>query len=83
MAAKKKVIATKPIAELGIDVAPRLGQLIMFKLNTAQKLLTFFFFFFWHAETITVEAPPARKGGVMVGSVDELIAKLKTEAKVL
>ena len=31
----------------------------------------------------TVQDPPKRKGGVKVGSVDELISKLKTEAKVL
>ena len=30
-----------------------------------------------------VESPSERKGGVMVGSVDELIQKLKNEAKVL
>lgn len=30
-----------------------------------------------------VDSPPERKGGVMVGSVDELIQKLKNEAKVL
>ena len=30
-----------------------------------------------------VEMPAERKGGVMVGSVDELISKLKNEAKVI
>lgn len=30
-----------------------------------------------------VEMPAERKGGITVGSVDELIAKLKNEAKVL
>lgn len=30
-----------------------------------------------------VEMPSERKGGVIVGSVDELIQKLKTEAKVI
>lgn len=30
-----------------------------------------------------VEMPPERKGGVMVSSVDELINKLRTEAKVI
>jgi len=30
-----------------------------------------------------VEAPSERAGGVIVGSVDELIAKLRNEAKVI
>lgn len=30
-----------------------------------------------------VESPSERQGGVIVGSVDELISKLKNEAKVL
>lgn len=30
-----------------------------------------------------VEAPPTRSGGIKVNSVDELIDKLKNEAKVL
>ena len=30
-----------------------------------------------------VEMPAERKGGVIVGSVDELILKLKNEAKVI
>jgi electron transfer flavoprotein beta subunit len=30
-----------------------------------------------------VESPIERKGGVIVGSVDELISKLKNEAKVI
>ncbi len=34
-------------------------------------------------EIVTTKEPPARKGGVKVGSVDELIGKLKTEAGVL
>lgn len=34
-------------------------------------------------KVIAVEAPPARSAGVKVGSVDELISKLKTEAKVI
>ena len=29
------------------------------------------------------EPPPARKAGVKVGSVEELVAKLRTEAKVI
>ena len=33
--------------------------------------------------TVSVEAPPVRSAGIKVGSVDELIAKLKTEAKVI
>jgi len=34
-------------------------------------------------QILKVEDPPARAGGVMVGSVDELVDKLKNEAKVL
>ena len=34
-------------------------------------------------KTVSVEAPPARKAGVKVGSVDELVNKLHNEAKVL
>ena len=34
-------------------------------------------------ETIKVEEPPVRKGGIKVASVDELIDKLKNEAKVI
>jgi electron transfer flavoprotein beta subunit len=33
--------------------------------------------------TLSTQAPPPRQAGVMVGSVDELIAKLRDEAKVL
>lgn len=34
-------------------------------------------------EVVEVTEPPKRKAGVMVSSVDELIDKLKTEARVL
>lgn len=34
-------------------------------------------------ETVKVEPPPPRKGGVIVSSVEELVQKLKHEAKVL
>jgi electron transfer flavoprotein beta subunit len=33
--------------------------------------------------TIRVEEPPVRKAGVKVGSVAELVGKLKNEAKVI
>lgn len=33
--------------------------------------------------TLRVDAPPARSAGIKVGSVDELISKLKSEAKVI
>ena len=36
-----------------------------------------------HVELLTVEAPEARKVGVMLSNVDELIDRLKNEAKVL
>ncbi len=32
---------------------------------------------------ISVEGPPARKGGIIVDGVDALIDKLKNEAKVI
>ena len=32
---------------------------------------------------LSVELPPTREAGVMVGSVDELVEKLKNEAKVI
>jgi electron transfer flavoprotein beta subunit len=33
--------------------------------------------------TLSVNSPPKRKGGIMVSSVDELIEKLKNEAKII
>jgi len=56
--AKKKPIETINLADLGIDVAPRL-------------------------KIEKVDNPAERQGGVMVSSVDELITKLKNEAKVI
>ena len=32
---------------------------------------------------LSVADPPKRKGGIMVGTVDELVDKLKNEAKVV
>lgn len=58
MKAKKKPLDIVPVADLGIDVTPRVTQL-------------------------SVEAPKRRKAGIKVASVDELIEKLTTEAKVL
>jgi len=58
MKAKKKPIEQAEIADLGVDVTPRLKQ-------------------------IKVEEPPARKGGIKVSSVSELVDKLKNEAKVI
>ena len=34
-------------------------------------------------QTVRVEEAPKRKGGIMVGSIEELVDKLKNEAKVL
>jgi len=34
-------------------------------------------------KTVQQEPPPARKAGVKVASVEELVAKLRTEAKVI
>lgn len=58
MKAKKKPIDEKEIADLGLDVAPRLT-------------------------TLKVEEPAQREAGVMVESVEELVAKLKDEAGVI
>lgn len=58
MQAKKKPLEKKSIADLGVDVAPRLQQ-------------------------IKVAEPKARKAGVKVSSVAELVDKLKNEAKVI
>ena len=58
MKAKKKELAIKPIADLGVDVSARV-------------------------EILSVELPPTRQAGVMVESVDELLDKLKNEAKVI
>ena len=35
------------------------------------------------SRVMTLEAPPARKAGIKVGSVEELVAKLHNEAKVI
>ena len=56
--AKKKPIETINLADLGINVEPRL-------------------------KIEKVDSPPERAGGVIVGSVDELINKLRNEAKVI
>ena len=56
--AKKKPIETLNLADLGINVDPRI-------------------------KVEKVDLPPERKGGVIVGSVDELIGKLRNEAKVI
>jgi len=58
MKAKKKEIETIAVADLGLDVAPRL-------------------------KTLSVSEPAPRAGGVKVGSVNELLEKLRNEAKVL
>jgi electron transfer flavoprotein beta subunit len=58
MKAKAKPLATKTLADYGVDVSPRLSVIK------------------------TVE-PAGRKAGVKVGSVAELIAKLKDEAGVI
>jgi electron transfer flavoprotein beta subunit len=36
-----------------------------------------------HHEVLSVIEPPTRKAGIMVANVDELLDKLKNEAKVL
>ena len=56
--AKKKKVDVLDLADLGIDVTPRIS-------------------------VEEVQAPTERAGGVLVDSVDELIEKLKNEAKVI
>src|SRR5690554_4222855 len=58
MKAKKKPLDSKPVADLGIDVAPRL-------------------------KAVNFAPPAARKGGIKVGNVAELIEKLRQEARVI
>ncbi|MGB0936077.1 MAG: electron transfer flavoprotein subunit beta/FixA family protein [Colwellia sp.] len=58
MKAKRKPLAVKAAADLGVDLAPR------------TKLLK-------------VTPPATRSAGVMVSSIDELVEKLKNEAKVI
>jgi electron transfer flavoprotein beta subunit len=58
MKAKKKPLEEITLADLGVDIKPRV-------------------------RLVEVKPPPERKGGGKVGSVQELVAKLKNEAKVL
>eukprot|EP01059_Diplonema_ambulator_P011254 TRINITY_DN2121_c0_g1_i1.p1 TRINITY_DN2121_c0_g1~~TRINITY_DN2121_c0_g1_i1.p1 ORF type:complete len:262 (+),score=101.67 TRINITY_DN2121_c0_g1_i1:48-833(+) len=58
MKAKKKPVATKKLAELGVDLSPRV-------------------------EVLELSAPAERVGGGKVADVDELINKLRNEAKVI
>ena len=52
MKAKAKPLAVKPVADLGVDITPRL-------------------------EVLEVREPAGRQAGVKLGSVDELVEKLK------
>ena len=56
--AKKKPVETIKLADLGLDVEPRI-------------------------KIEKVEPPTEREGGVIVADVDELLDKLRNEAKVL
>ncbi|KAG0296430.1 hypothetical protein BGZ96_009513 [Linnemannia gamsii] len=58
MKAKKKPLAKFTVADLGVDIKPRL-------------------------QTLKIAEPPKRQGGKLVESVDDLVDKLKNEAKVL
>lgn len=58
MKAKQKPLAKLSVAELGVNIAPRV-------------------------KTLKVEAPAGRKAGIKVGSVQELVDKLRNEAKVI
>ena len=58
MKAKKKPIDALSVADLGVDIAPRL-------------------------KITKVEEPASREAGIKVGSVSELVDKLKNDAKVI
>ena len=58
MKARQKPLAIIPIAELAVDVEPRL-------------------------QVLGYQAPAERKPGIKVGSVAELVEKLRQEAKVI
>ena len=58
MKAKTKPLKEIPVAELGVQVKPKVKML-------------------------KLEEPPKRKGGIKVETVQELVLKLKNEAKVL
>ncbi len=58
MKARKKELKEIPVADLGVDVAPRL-------------------------KILKLETPPKRTGGRKVGSVQELVQVLHSEAKVV
>ncbi|MGY0216699.1 electron transfer flavoprotein subunit beta/FixA family protein [Endozoicomonadaceae bacterium StTr2] len=58
MKAKRKPLAVKTPAELGVEISSTLT-------------------------TVKVEPPAERQGGIKVGSVEELVEKLKNEAKVI
>ena len=58
MKAKKKELNVMSIADLGVDVNPRI-------------------------ELLSVELPPSRDAGIIVESVEDLVDKLKNEAKVI
>jgi electron transfer flavoprotein beta subunit len=58
MKARKKELKEIPVAELGVDVAPKV-------------------------KVLKLEAPPKRQAGKIVGSVQELVNLLHTEAKVI
>lgn len=58
MKARSKPLDKKALADLGVDVTPRMS-------------------------VVKVQEPPQRQAGIKVGSVDELLDKLKNEAKVL
>ncbi len=58
MKARKKEMKEIPLADLGVDVAPKV-------------------------QIVKLETPPKRQGGKKVGSVQELVAALHNEAKVI
>lgn len=58
MQSKKKPISVIPLAELGIEIQPKL-------------------------QTIKVNAPEKRSAGIKIGSIKELVQKLKQEAQVI
>ena len=72
MKAKKKPIETVTPESLGVDVAPHLGATAHARPRRSAG-----------TDVVSFEGPKARVGGKKVESVQELLDKLRTEAKVL
>ena len=74
MKAKKKPIEQLNASDLGVDISPRIEQINASDLGVDTNP---------RIEHIKIEEPPKRKAGIKVASVEELVQKLKNEAKVI